>query len=358
MKIKNVLLWLGVFLIIWHFSLSNIFATQIEKTIDIHLGKKIVYPYSETRFSAQINFDPLPELLKTSTVHVKIMAMCDLDFDPEFVVLTAYNNLIEFTQLTPVTWPPPIKEGDIYGGTFTITPTEIGKFHIEIVPKAPPIKLKSRFGFFLTIDESGELVHLSNMRDFDYTETINHPPIVGNEIELKYRVSKHLDGYISDDFINIFHIAPLPALNETSTVRFELTANRECPEGVQFRLTCRGNIDLLDIPKSWIGEINIGEVHIDSFKIVPRSTGCGWFELWARAHSTPEETRPAAVPDEAREWYRVTFFIDESQKLTFIGRSPTKIVEEACPYLPYKHKTYVSEPKVFIKSHEKKKTEK
>jgi hypothetical protein len=353
-RMRNVLM-LAIFLTMSPFQLPGTFASQIEKTIDIHFGKKIVYPYSETRFSAQITFDPLPELLKTSTVDVKIMAMCDLDFDPEFIVITAYNNLIEFTQLTPTIWTPPIRKGDIYEGKFTITPTEIGKFHIEIVPKAPPIKLKERFGFFLTIDESGKLVHLSMMRDFDYTETAIHPPVVGNEIKLKYRVSKNLDGYVSDDFINIFNISPLPALNETSTVRFELTANRECPEGVQFRLSCRGNIELLGIPKSWIGEINIGEVHIDSLKIVPRSTGCGWFELWARAHSTPEETRPAALPDEASESYRVTFFVDESGKLTFIGREPTKIIQEACPYAPYKHKTYVSEPTVFTKSRRKRK---
>jgi len=350
MRIKNLFMISGVFIIGLFSSLPGISATEVEQIIDYSFGQKIVRPYQEYKFTAQMTFDPLPELLKTSSVHVKIMAMCDLDFDPEFIVITAYSNLIEFTQLVPKTWTPPIKEGDIYEGTFSITPTEMGKFHIEIVPKAPPIKLHQRFGFFLTIDESENLVHLSKMRDFDYTETAIHPPVVGNEIKLKYRVSKNLDGYISDDFINIFNISPLPALNETSTVRFQLTANRQCPEGVQFRLSCRGNIELLGIPKSWIGEIDIGEVHIDSFKVVPRSTGCGWFELWARAHSTPEKTRPAALPDEASESYRVTFFIDESGKLTFIGREPTKIIQEACPYAPYKHKTYVSEPTVFIKS--------
>ena len=64
------------------------------------------------------------------------------------------------------------------------------KMKLEIVPKAPPIKLYQRFGFHVTIDESRELVHLSNMRDFDYSETITHPPVIGNEIDLKYQVSK------------------------------------------------------------------------------------------------------------------------------------------------------------------------
>lgn len=349
MMIRKLLVVFGIFLISSCYIVHYTFASEVEKMIDYNFGQKEVSIYGAD-FTAQITFDPLPELLKTSTVHVKIMAMCDLDFDPEYMVITKYNNLIDFTELIPKAWPPPIKEGDIYEGTFTITPTEMGHFSLIILPKAPQLKPRDRFEFFLAIDESGELVHLSPRVDHDHTGMAIRPPVVGNEISLKYRVTKRIDGSINDDFINIFHIAPLPDLNETSTVCFELTANRECPEGVQFRLSCRGNIELLDIPKSWIGEINISEVHIDSFKIVPRSTGCGWFELWARAHSTPEETRPAALPDEARESYRVTFFIDESGKLTFIGREPTKIIEEPCPYAPYKHKTYVSEPTVFIKS--------
>lgn len=354
MRIKNLLMISGVFIIGLFNSLPGISATEVEQIIDYSFGQKVVRPYWEAKFSGKITFDPLPELLKTSTVQLKIMAMCDFDFDPEFIVITAYNNLIEFTQLIPTTWPPPIREGDIYEGTFTITPTEMGKFNLEIVPKADPIKLHQRFGFFLTIDESQKLVHLSKMRDFDYTETTIHPPAVGNEIELKYRVGKHLDGSIKDDFVNIFHISPLPALNETSTVGFQLTSNRECPEGVQFYLSWTENMELFDLPNSWVGEVKIGDVHIDTFKIIPKSTGCSQFRLHARAISTAEGTTISTkYSDEATELYVVTFFINESGKLTFIGREPAKYIQEPCQQ--YKRESYMSQPKVFIESQLKRK---
>lgn len=233
----------------------------------------------------------------------------------------------------------------------------MGKFYIEIVPKAPPIKLYQRFGFHLTIDESGKLVHLSKMRDFDYTETITHPPVVGNEIELKYRVSKDLDGSITDDFINNFHITPPPALDETSVVYFELTANRECPEGVQFYFSWTENMELFDLPNSWLGEVKTGEVDTDSFKIVPKSAGCGSFELWVRANSIPEgidfARRPAAKPEQATGTYYVTLFIDESGKLTFVGRAAAKYIQKDCS--EPRSKSYVSQPKVFIESRLKRK---
>lgn len=111
MRTKNLLMIFGVFIIGLFNSLPGISATEVEQIIDYSFGQKVVRPYWEAKFSGQITFDPLPELLKTSTVHVKIMAMCDLDFDPEFMVLTAYNNLIEFTQLIPTTWPPPHQKG-------------------------------------------------------------------------------------------------------------------------------------------------------------------------------------------------------------------------------------------------------
>ncbi|MGB2697249.1 MAG: hypothetical protein WBD28_05235 [Candidatus Zixiibacteriota bacterium] len=360
MRIKKLLLAFGIFFIIWHFSLSNIFASQIEKTIEYRFGEKEVSKYGG-RFTAQITFDPLPKLLETSTVHVKIMAMCDLDFDPEYRIFTVYNNLIDFTQLMPATWTPPIKEGDLYEGTFTITPTEIGPFSIVIIPRAPQLKLKHRFEFFLTIDESGKLVHLFRGVDSKHAGMVIHPPVAGNEIELKYHLRQNFDGYISDDFINIFNISPLPALNETCTVRFELTANRECPEGAQFHFSWTENMEVFDLPNSWIGEVNIGDVHIDSFRIVPKSTGCGRFNLWVRAHSTPEgidlAKRSSARPDQATETYHVTLFIDESGKLTFIGRSPAKYIQKDCS--EQRSKKYVSQPKVFIESKlKKKKTEK
>lgn len=336
---------------------SNSFSSEVQRTLDFGFDQKVEGAYPEPTFTAKITFDPLPEFLKTSTVHVKIQAMRALDSSVEFVIWTAYNNLIGFSRLTPSTWRFPIKKGDIFEGSFTITPREIGRFSFTIIPRSLYLNIGDRFGFFLTIDESTELVYLSKRSHRDRSQMVIHPPVAGDEIELKYRYRTDLNGSILDDFTNVFNISPLPALNETSTVRFQLMANRECPEGVQLYFYWKGAIEVFDLPDSWIGEVKRGEVHTDSFKVVPRTTGCGWLTLWMRAHSPPKSDESDKWLNEAKAEYELTVFIDESGQLTFIGREPPKKMEKAC--WNYRGTSYASQPKVFLESQlKKKKTQK
>ncbi len=337
MRIKIPLMLLRIFLISCFWLLPSTFASQIEKTIDYSFGKKVIHHYGEASFTAEITFDPLPELNKTSTVYVKIQAMCDLDLDPQYIVFSKHNNLIDFTELIPSTWTPPIKEGDIFEGRFTITPIEIGQFHFEIKPRRPHQMARDCFDFYLVIDESGKLVHLFKEVDLKHEYMPIHPPIVGDEVELKYPES------VVNDFLNIFCISPFPSLNETSTVTFELTSLRECPEGVQYFLDWTRNMEIFDMPNSWLGVVKKGQVYIDSFKIVPTDTGCHWFKLRVRAKALQEQGRSS----KARGNYHCTFFIDETAKLTYIGRGPIHNIRLACAGASYKSKSFISQPQVF-----------
>jgi len=286
---------------------------EIKKTIDYGWGLGKKDSYWKRQFTAQIEFDHLPELNKTTKVIVKIKSKYQIKDTPGFGI-SEFEQSVDYTQLEPE-WTLPISPEDVYEGSFTITPREIGTFSLYLRAWGEPFRRTSHQAFRIcfTIDESGKTIHLSNIPDYDYEKNgpPSHPPIMGDQVSIRYPVGR--------DFENSFRIVPPLSLNDTSTIYMELKSHRYCPKGVQLFLTLSPNLDVITLPSSWVGEVKEGDVYQDSFKIVPKTTELAFLYLNVAGNS-PSEKVSVSHRQIAADTFILQFSFDSSGKLDYVGR--------------------------------------
>ncbi len=292
---------------------TNSHAGEIKKTIDYGWGLGQKDPHWKRGFTGQITVDSLPELNKTTKIFVKIKCKTYWESAPGFRV-RGYEESMDYTQLEPE-WLPPITPEDVYEGSFTITPREIGTFCLRIRAWGDAFGGNSSnvFTFFFTIDESGKTTHFSNIEDHEYMANglPAHPPIQDNQVNIRYTSGM--------DFSNSFRIAPPPKVNDTSTVYFELVSNRYCPKGVQLSLRLSPNLEMFSLPSSWVGEVKEGDVYKDSFEIVPKTTDLAFLHLEATAYSPSKEVLDKRR-GRAQRIFNLWFAFGTSGKVNYIGR--------------------------------------
>lgn len=289
----------------------NIFAQEIKQVINYgwDLGKDD--PNIRRGFVAQITYDSLPEVNKTSRIFVKIRSKSRHENAPGFRI-RGFPLESEYTQLEPE-WYPPLDPEYIYEGSFTITPREIGRYSFSIRARGEPFRHSSHhdFGLHLTIGESGKAIHFSDKPDFVYDGTPSHPPVGPDEVCI--RSEPH------GDFKSYFCIMPPLSFNDTSIIYVELESKRYCPEGVQFCFKLTSNLEMITIPPSWLGEIKEGDVYKDSFEITPTSTDLAFLSVAAQGNSPSKD-----VYDKRRGVAMATFDLhfsfDSSGKLDYVGR--------------------------------------
>lgn len=299
---------------IWLIGMSS-HVREIKKTIDYGWGLGQKDPHWKRGFTGQITVDSLPELNKTTKIFVKIKCKTYSESAPGFRVWGSEES-VDYTQLEPE-WLPPITPEDVYEGSFTVTPREIGTFWLRIRAWGDPFRGSSHnvFAFYFTIDESGKTIHFSNIADHEYIDNgfSAHPPIQDDQVYIKYVSGR--------DFSNSFRIAPLPKVNDTSTVYFELVSNRYCPKGVQLSFSLSPNLEILLLPPSWVGEVKEGDVYRDSFEIVPKTTDFASLDLAATAYSPSKEVINKRR-GRARTSFSLFFAFDTSGKINYVGREP------------------------------------
>ncbi len=309
MKSKYFLTFIALLLGILLISINSR-AQEIKKVINCgwDLGEKD----TDIRrgFIAQITYDRLPELNKTSRIFVKIRAKGSHKNAPGFMI-RGCEWAADYTQLEPE-WEPPLDPDYIYEGSFTLTPREIGIYCFQICAWGEPFRGNShnRFALFLIIDESGKTIHFSNT-PYYYNGLPLHPPIGDDQLFIR--------SYSFSDFRGSFRIVPPLSLNDTSTIYVEVESRCYCPEGIQFYYRLSSNLDMITIPPSWVGEVNEGDVYNDSFKIVPTTTELAFLYLDIECSSASKE-----APDKNRvtvhETFELHFSFDASGKLDYVGR--------------------------------------
>jgi hypothetical protein len=309
MKSKCISVIIALFLGILLISMNSR-AQEIKKVINYgwELGEKD--QYRERGFVAQITYDSLPEVNKTSRIFVKIRSKFRHENAPGFMV-RGYEWAADYTQLEPE-WYPPLDPDYIYEGSFTLTPREIGGYAFQICAWGEPFRGSSddRFLLILTIDESGKAIHFSDRPC--YCEGLpSHPPIGDDQVFIK--------SYPFSDIRGSFRIVPPLSLNDTSTIYVELESRRYCPEGIQFYFRLSSNLDMITIPPSWVGEVNEGGVYKDSFEIVPTTTELAFLWLDIECSAAWKE-----APDKERvtisKTFELHFSFDASGKLDYVGR--------------------------------------
>ncbi|HVP35552.1 MAG TPA: hypothetical protein VMT04_01020 [Terriglobales bacterium] len=232
----------------------------------------------ERTFLGEIRFEPAPQLNKTSKIYVRLKSCCDFVKKPESVTRKQRNdivinvhadeNLIDFTQLEPK-WFPPIKKGDIYEGSITIVPREIGTHGICIF-----IQEFGEFCFNFGFYENGQLAYISDRGSIRISDMFNHPAITDKETYVKF------DGkYVT----NLFHIYPPLSLKDTSTVDYRVVTKVDYPEGLKLVTRDGSNISFKMIP----GPINKGDTLTGSFKEVPPRVG--WNSIGLGIEEPPRE---------------------------------------------------------------------
>lgn len=312
MRNTNYLTIITIFLSFFLVSTSS-HAGEVKKTIDYGWGLGDKDPYKKRGFTAQITYDSLPELNKDTRILLKIRSKFRHQNAPGFVI-RGPDQSVDYTQLEPE-WPPPLGTEDIYEGSFSITPREIGTFSFRIRAWGEPFRGSSHneFSLYLTIDESGKTIHFSNIQDYEYMDNglPAHPPIKDHQVHIRYSSR--------GDFSNSFRIVPPPKVNDTSTVYFELTCNRYCPEGVQLSLELTPNLEIITVPSSWVGEVKKGDVYRDSFEIVPTTTDNAILRLNATGDSPSRDVLDKRR-GRAQRIFGLFLAFDSSGKVNYVGR--------------------------------------
>ncbi|MCJ7458946.1 MAG: hypothetical protein MUP17_08140 [candidate division Zixibacteria bacterium] len=224
-----------------------------------------------------IKFDPLPELNKPSKIYVRLKSCWDQNASPvgshpiykEGPLFRVYSdeNILDSPQLVEPRWLYPIKKGDIYEGSITIIPRDVGLYRICFFD---PGWACFNFGF----NENGELVHLSDRGNFPIGNAPNHPAITDKEVYVKFNGK-----YVT----NLFHISPPLSLNDTSTVDYRVVTKVDYPEGLKLITRDGANISFKMIP----GPINKGDTLEGSFKAVPPRVG--WNSIGLGVEEPPKQ---------------------------------------------------------------------
>jgi hypothetical protein len=288
----------------------NSHAQEIKKVINYGWDVGDEDQYMQRGFIAQITYESLPEVNKTSRIFVKIRSKFRHENAPGFMIRN-YEWAADYTQLEPE-WKPPLDPDYVYEGSFTLTPREIGGYAFQIRALGEPFRrsTRHRFDLYMVIDESGKAIHFSDRPC--YCEGLpSHPPIGDDQVFIK--------SYPLSDFRGSFRIVPPLSLNDTSTIYVEVESRCYCPEGVQFYFRLSSNLDMITIPPSWVGEVNEGDVYKDSFKIVPTTTELAFLWLDIECSSASK-----GAPDEERvtisKTFELHFSFDASGNLDYVGR--------------------------------------
>lgn len=246
-------------------------------------------------FFWQVRFDPLPEVNKPTKIYVKLKSCWEWKTDDKYpnIFVIAGEGIMDFTQLEP-TWIPPIKKGDIYEGSITIIPREIGRHGITIALITGEASFQ--FGFY----ENGELAHLSERGSFPKSDLPNHPAITDNDIYVKFNGQ-----YIT----NLFHIVPPLSLNDTSTVYYRVITKDYYPDGMKI-VTRDGKISYKMLP----GPITKGDTLEGFFKVVPSRSGANGFAL-----DIEEPPREGVKPKNDR--FIARYHLDKDGKLLYIVKT-------------------------------------
>jgi len=252
----------------------------------------------------QIRFDPLPELNKPSKVYVKLKSCWEMKTSgigthpiykegPLFKVY-ADENILDAPQLVEPRWLYPIKKGEIYEGSITIVPRDVGLNRICFFD---PGWACFNFGF----NENGELVHLSDRGSFPKTDILHHPLITEKEIYVKFGGT-----YVT----NLFHITPPLSLHDTSIVNYQVVTKTDYPEGLKIVTRDGRHINFEMIP----GPVAKGDTLRGSFIAVPPRVE--WNSIGLGIEEPPEEgVKPR------NDSFSAQYHLLKDGKLLFIAKS-------------------------------------
>lgn len=276
---------------------SQAVAEKINKVIDYQWGVQLseeeikAFPYS-----AQITFESLPELGKTTKVNLKLQAHQFCYQEPRFNIVHTWSKggklgSFECSEIEP-RWTAPIKKGDIYEGTFSFKTDRAGKYVFAVTVITSPACTKiteAIFHIFLDFNESGKLTSLRGRKSWPEDNTIR----------LKFE-----EGQIN----SYFWIKPPPSLNDTCGVTYSLRINDKIPKELRTSITGSPGLTVIDPHRRESGVVDSVYCLKGFFKFVPAKTREGYFIL------TAEQIPQLETSDSIKKDFKIKFILDEKGK--------------------------------------------
>ena len=214
-------------------------------------------------------------------------------------------------------WNAPILKGDIFEVRTKIKAREIGNYYINV---SLFTESRNLFDYLISfsIDDKDQVYHLSRNQYREDSEP-NHLPLnyLKNELIIKYRthlmeIPKKYEGFQS-----ALRITPVPKLEDTVDVHYSVVATRNFPLGVQLYLTASENLEVLNIPKNWVGKVKKGKVYKKVIKIVFKASGESYLRFVAAANYYDSDKDKLEY---GSKWSEIHFQIGENGKLLYAGR--------------------------------------
>ena len=284
-------------LMIFVFYSFRALAEEINTVIDYKWGVQLSEEEAKTfPYSAQITFEALPELGKTTKVNLKLQAHQFCYQEPRFNIMRTWSKdgelgPFECSQIEP-RWTTPIKKGDIYEGTFSFKTDRAGKyvFAVMVITSAVCTKItEAIFHIFLDLDESGKLTSLRGSKSMPED----------NAIKLRFEEGQ-INGY--------FRINPPPSLNDTSHVNYGIIIKDKTPQELKISVAGSPGLAVIDSPRKSSGIADSVYLLKGTFKFVPSNAGEGYFIL------TAEQTPQLNVPDSIKKDFKIRFILDKKGK--------------------------------------------
>ncbi|PKK84620.1 MAG: hypothetical protein CVT49_02025 [candidate division Zixibacteria bacterium HGW-Zixibacteria-1] len=217
---------LFVFLFICSMTFGQINQTIVFDTTIYHFSPPPRWAYVGT-----FEFQSLPQPLKTTRVNFELEAVREdinqVEVSNWQIRLLNHDNVARVIGDTLFNWPGPHKRGDRYSGSFEFIPLMAGRWTMVLANNCigkvpvPDMMLNRGISFQWCIDENGELQYL-NQLDMGPSCSVSRAVFITPDT-LHFPQFSDRRGLELCDYDMI--ITPIPHIDDTSTIIFNLHAN-------------------------------------------------------------------------------------------------------------------------------------
>jgi hypothetical protein len=269
-------------------------------------------------FVGTFDFERLPQPLQPTKVKFELKAVRDdkPDSSPkDWRINLIYNdNAVKILSDTIFYWPPPHKIGDIFNGIINFVPMMAGVHAIALDMASgkrnpPAIAFQEDLSFRWLIDEDGILRHLDQ-----YSGPIDKRYPSGSYFftQDSVYIKSPPDRWKKEIFEYEITIKPAPKINDTSTIKFRLIANREINDGYEIAYGLN-NMDLVIEPKKISRSVIKGEMFDVELGFVPRAIEKN-HSIGLTVYNTSDSTRRGS----GRQSIGVSFAFDNNMNLKYV----------------------------------------
>ncbi len=264
---------------------------------------------------AKFWFKELPSFKRTVTLNLSFQARYDLK---ESITIERLGSEEAFDiEPTEIIWQGPIQKGDIFETSFNLRCWEIGRYFLTVILIYEGRNLFD-YSVMWILDSNDNVYHLSSRGLLIEDEEPNRIPLRYLKDDMVIRYGHSFD-YIKNQegFQSMITIRPIPRVEDTVDVIYWAKAARDFPNGVQLRLDATSNLQVIEIPKNWIGGIKKNEVYEGVLRVVFKTPGESFLMIKGSGDSI--DSTEGSIKHHIN-WSEIHFQFGDDGKLLYAGR--------------------------------------